>query len=61
MLSTESLLAEAVAADRLAGLVIYEPDKMRLTHLAIELRERASALAEGRTWLPENSTILIQP
>lgn len=44
------MLKDADAAERLADLVSYEPDKRRLRQHADELRRKAQRIDEGRTW-----------
>ncbi|HYG27864.1 MAG TPA: hypothetical protein VD906_13265 [Caulobacteraceae bacterium] len=53
-----NLIAEAEAAERLADIVSYEPDKRRLRGVAQRLREEAHAAAatpESRSWAPRQA------
>lgn len=45
-------MSEALAAERLAAVVSYGPDKTKLMAQARQLREEARA-AEARSWRPE--------
>jgi hypothetical protein len=49
MRSATQMLSEAAAAERLAAVVSYGPDKARLLAQAATLREQASAVEE-RSW-----------
>lgn len=46
------MLKDADAAERLADLVSYAPDKRRLRKHAEELRRKAERMDEARTWSP---------
>jgi hypothetical protein len=48
------MLSEALAAERLAGVVSYGPDKARLLAQAERLKAEAQA-AEARSWAPRRS------
>ena len=49
------LLAEAQAAEELADIVSYEPDKRRLRDVAQRLREEAQMADEPRSWAPKQT------
>ena len=52
MRSPDQMLSEAAAAERLAALVSYRPDKIRLLAQAQQLREEAK-VAEARSFAPK--------
>jgi hypothetical protein len=54
MRSPDHLLSEALAAERLAALVSFGPDKARLMEQADRLRAEARA-AERRSWAPKGA------
>jgi hypothetical protein len=51
--ANQRLLREAEAAERLALVVSYVPDKKRLMQQAQKLRAKAAAPAERRSWLAD--------
>ena len=53
MRSPDQMLSEAMAAERLAAVVSYGPDKAKLLAQADKLRAQARA-AEGRSFAPRN-------
>ena len=52
MRSPDQMLTEALAAERLAAVVSYGPDKARLLAQAERLKTEAKA-AEARSWAPK--------
>jgi hypothetical protein len=52
MRSPDHLLSEALAAERLAAVVSFGPDKARLLEQAERLKAEARA-AEQRSWAPK--------
>jgi hypothetical protein len=54
MRSPDQLINEAAAAERLAAVVSYGPDKAKLLAQAESLR-REACVAEARSWKPAGS------